>query len=287
MQAVRNSSRGSSLLYSSSATPRFPSQGSSFSLPLVGPTPTFDFSTDSRILFHGARLAPPSIGPTPTLGFSSDSSIPSHETGRPPPSVGPSTGLDYSSGRNLTTIAVNGTKLPPASTSTTSAPKIPDSNVTLNPSYGAAVQHSYEDSLSIIDFSTDSDAELEHSHGHLPSSMISDTAAESIKYEHETHAQVLQSDLEEFANCIEEELDEDDVIGLSKRVKLAARGKKSPPSRARKLNIRDTHAHDDYGGALLSDEEMKLLGMSLLPWVRRLADTRQTLSRYHKTHANR
>lgn len=60
-------------------------------------------------------------------------------------------------------------------------------------------------------------------------------------------------------------LDEDDeeIIKLAKRVEKSAQTGKSPPSRARKLNIRDTHEHDDYGGALLYEEERKLLGIFL------------------------
>jgi hypothetical protein len=73
------------------------------------------------------------------------------------------------------------------------------------------------------------------------------------------------------------DLDDDEMIELSKRVESNARPGRSPPSRARKLNIRDTHEHDDYGGALLSEEERKLLGTVHALLVRFEADTGQTL----------
>ena len=68
----------------------------------------------------------------------------------------------------------------------------------------------------------------------------------------------------DFGPPIEE--DDDEVIELVRCAEDHAHPEdhwKSPPSRARKLNIRETHAHDDYGGALLSEEERKLLGTSL------------------------
>lgn len=70
--------------------------------------------------------------------------------------------------------------------------------------------------------------------------------------------QTLRSDSGDFGEPIDEE--DDEVIELTKRAERSARSGQSPPARARKLNIRDTHAHDDYGGALLTDEERKLLG---------------------------
>jgi hypothetical protein len=63
------------------------------------------------------------------------------------------------------------------------------------------------------------------------------------------------------------DLDDDEMIKLSKRVENTAQPGKSAPSRARRLNIRDTHEHDDYGGALLSEEERKLLGTVHTLWV--------------------
>lgn len=72
--------------------------------------------------------------------------------------------------------------------------------------------------------------------------------------------QTLRSDSGNFGEPIDE--DDDEVIEMTKRAERSIRSGQSPPARARKLNIRDTHAHDDYGGALLTDEERKLLGTS-------------------------
>lgn len=72
---------------------------------------------------------------------------------------------------------------------------------------------------------------------------------------------VLRSTSDDFGSPIDE--NDDELIDLARRVEDHANKEtpwKSPPSRARKLNIRDTHAHDDYGGALLTEEERKLLG---------------------------
>lgn len=72
---------------------------------------------------------------------------------------------------------------------------------------------------------------------------------------------VLRSTSDDFGSPIDE--NDDELIELARRVGDHANKEtpwKSPPSRARKLNIRDTHAHDDYGGALLTEEERKLLG---------------------------
>lgn len=77
---------------------------------------------------------------------------------------------------------------------------------------------------------------------------------------------VLRSTSDDFGAPIDE--NDDELIELARRVEDRANSEtswKSPPSRARKLNIRDTHAHDDYGGALLTEEERKLLGTSLSP----------------------
>ena len=73
----------------------------------------------------------------------------------------------------------------------------------------------------------------------------------------------LRSTSNDFGPPIEE--DNDEVVELMRRAEDYARKEnplKSPPSRARKLNVRETHAHDNYGGALLSEEERKLLGAS-------------------------
>jgi hypothetical protein len=70
----------------------------------------------------------------------------------------------------------------------------------------------------------------------------------------------IQSDAGDYGDSLDE--DDEEMIELAKRVEVSTQMDKSPPSRARKLNIRDTHEHDDYGGALLSEEERKLLGTS-------------------------
>lgn len=62
------------------------------------------------------------------------------------------------------------------------------------------------------------------------------------------------------------DVDDEEIIELTKNVKKTAQMDKPPPTRARKLNIRDTHVHDDYGGALLTEEERKLLGMRATLW---------------------
>jgi hypothetical protein len=57
--------------------------------------------------------------------------------------------------------------------------------------------------------------------------------------------------------------DDDDMIELSKRIEKSAGSKETtPPARARKFNIRETHEYDDYGGALFTEEERELLGTS-------------------------
>lgn len=157
MQAVRNSSRGVSLLYSSSAS--------------------------SPPKAHGLENTRPSIGSTPTLAFSSG---------------------------GIATLDTH-----PQQTTT--------------PIVSDAAIHDEEQTLS-------------------------------------QHDRVLQGETNEFENLMSE--DDDEMIELAKRVEKHAPADKSPPSRACKLNIRDTHEHDDYGGALLSVEERKILGMSLGPCTR-------------------
>jgi hypothetical protein len=73
------------------------------------------------------------------------------------------------------------------------------------------------------------------------------------------HQEIL-SDSGDYGESLDE--DDEELIELTKNIERSAQSDQTPPSRARKLNIRDTHEHDDYGGALLSEEERKLLGMS-------------------------
>ena len=89
---------------------------------------------------------------------------------------------------------------------------------------------------------------------------------------------------EDFEKSIHE--DDDEMIELAKRIEMSATpGDKSPPTRARKLNIRETHQYDDYGGALFTEEERELLGTSACcstPVAAR-TDTKQTQSSSRKT----
>jgi len=106
--------------------------------------------------------------------------------------------------------------------------------------------------------------------GQLLTPVASDAPTESNEYiSQQTSRQEIHSDVEDFGDSLDE--DDEEVIELAKLVEKSGQMEKSPPSRARKLNIRDTHEHDDYGGALLSEEERKLLGMSSTPssreWV--------------------
>jgi hypothetical protein len=198
MQAVRNSSRGSSLLYSSSATLPTTSQlPSTASLPsgatqVVQPTP------------RGVRISKTPMGSTSTLGFGS--------------------------GDDVTLKPVRGPLLAPV------APDAPRRNNerTARLSNSRMPSTDYGDFDDLIELSED------------------DETIEQAK-----RASTAYGSFEDSLD-----LDDDEMIELSKRVESAAHPGKSPPSRARKLNIRDTHEHDDYGGALLSEEERKLLGTS-------------------------
>lgn len=55
-------------------------------------------------------------------------------------------------------------------------------------------------------------------------------------------------------------LDEDELIELAKRVEKSTTSRKTPPSREWKLNIREVNSNEDYGGALFTEEERRLLG---------------------------
>ena len=62
----------------------------------------------------------------------------------------------------------------------------------------------------------------------------------------------------------DEDDDEDEMIELAKRIEKSAGSKEtSPPTRARKFNIRETHEYDNYGGALFTEEKRELLGTSV------------------------
>ena len=99
------------------------------------------------------------------------------------------------------------------------------------------------------------------SRGQLFTPVASDVPTEGNEHasQQDCH-RVTQSESGEYGTSLD--VDDEEIIELTKKIEKSAQMEKSPPSRARKLNIRDTHEHDDYGGALLSEEERKLLGMS-------------------------
>jgi hypothetical protein len=99
------------------------------------------------------------------------------------------------------------------------------------------------------------------SRGQLLTAVVTHALTESCKcIVPQSSYQDIQSDAGDYGDSLDE--DDVEVIELAKRVEVSTQMDNSPPSRARKLNIRDTHEHDDYGGALLSEEERKLLGTS-------------------------
>lgn len=185
MQAVRNSSRGVSLLYSSSATYPSATQGVRATQVSIGPTPTLRPDPDRHITTkQGVRPTRASVGSTLTLGRDAD--------------------------RQITTQPSRGQLFTPVASH--------------DPTEG-------------------------NEHVSQPN------------FHHE-----IQNDPGDFGEPFDEE--DEEIIELAERIEKSAQTAKSPPSRAHKLNIRDTHEHDDYGGALLSVEERKLLGTSSGLWVR-------------------
>jgi hypothetical protein len=104
----------------------------------------------------------------------------------------------------------------------------------------------------------------------LPTPVNSDTPTEAVKPSSRRSKvktpQTLEIDFEDFDNLVHEDHeddDEDETIELAKRIEQSAASKEtSPPARARKFNIRETHEYDDYGGALFTEEERELLGTS-------------------------
>jgi hypothetical protein len=107
---------------------------------------------------------------------------------------------------------------------------------------------------------SDRDVTTQSSRGQLFTPVASDSPTENDEYisQQDCH-QEIQSDFGDYGDSLDE--DDEEIIELAKNIEKSAQMNKSPPTRARKLNIRDTHEHDDYGGALLSEEERKLLGM--------------------------
>ena len=104
----------------------------------------------------------------------------------------------------------------------------------------------------------------------LPTPVNSDTPTDvekrSSRRSKAKTLQAFQADSEDFENPVhedDEDDDEDEMIELAKRIEKSASSKEtSPPARARKFNIRETHEYDDYGGALFTEEERELLGTS-------------------------
>lgn len=99
---------------------------------------------------------------------------------------------------------------------------------------------------------------LSHGNGQLPASSSTQTLS--------LPPSTLQRD--ESADYFGEYSDEDEeeLIELANKVEnrtsieKSNKPTKSPPSRDWKLNVREVHENEDYGGALLSKEERNLLG---------------------------
>jgi hypothetical protein len=101
----------------------------------------------------------------------------------------------------------------------------------------------------------------------LPTPVNSDTPVEAVKRSSRLpKPNAIQTESEDLGSSIHEDdgdEDDDDMIELAKRIEKSAGSKEmSPPARARKFNIREAHEHDDYGGALFTEEERELLGTS-------------------------
>jgi hypothetical protein len=101
----------------------------------------------------------------------------------------------------------------------------------------------------------------------LPTPVNSDTPTETVERSTRLHKhKTIRTETEDLAISIHDDdgdYDDDDMIELAKRVEKSAGSKEtSPPARARKFNIRETHEYDDYGGALFTEEERELLGTS-------------------------
>lgn len=132
-----------------------------------------------------------------------------------------------------------------------------------------------------LGFGSDRQITTQSSRGQLFTPVASDAPTESNEHVSQQDCdQEIQSDSGDFGNSFDEE--DEEIVELANRIEKSAQTEKSPPSRARKLNIRDTHEHDDYGGALLSEEERKLLGTSSTLWLRLYV---LTLNRRHQSPA--
>jgi hypothetical protein len=101
----------------------------------------------------------------------------------------------------------------------------------------------------------------------LPTPVNSDTPVEAVKRSSRLpKPNTIRTETGDLGSSIHEDdgdEDDDDMIELAKRIeKFAGSKETSPPARARKFNIRETHEYDDYGGALFTEEERELLGTS-------------------------
>lgn len=137
----------------------------------------------------------------------------------------------------------------------------------------------YIDPTPTLGAGSDRQITTQSSRGQLFTPVASDDPIEDNKHVSQQDSdREIPSDSGGFGGSFDEE--DEEIIELAKTIEKSAQTVKSPPSRARKLNIRDTHEHDDYGGALLSEEERKLLGMSP---VLSLASYVLTLNRRHQS----
>ena len=127
---------------------------------------------------------------------------------------------------------------------------------------------------------SDRQTTTQSSRGQLFTPVPSDAPTEDNEHvSQQNHDQKeIQSDSGDFGDSFD--IEDEEIIELAKRVEKSAQADKSPPSRARNLNIHDTHDHDDYGGALLSEEERRLLGSSSTLWLTLYMLTRD---RHHKS----
>lgn len=97
----------------------------------------------------------------------------------------------------------------------------------------------------------------------LPTPVTSDIPMEAIeRSSYQPGLKTLRVDSGDLDESIHED-DDDDMVELAERIEKSTRSEgASPPARARKFNIRETHEYDDYGGALFTEQERELLGES-------------------------
>jgi hypothetical protein len=102
-----------------------------------------------------------------------------------------------------------------------------------------------------------------HSKAQLPTPANSDVSTEGIeRSSYHLELKTLRADSGDLEESIHED-DDKELVELAKRIERSTRREgASPPARARKFNIRETHEYDDYGGALFTEEERELLGES-------------------------